>query len=84
MSDSVTDTNDSTKGSWWQRPAGGLKRSSSPLSGAITDLVAKRKLDAETMAEIEDVLIRADLGIDTAAPDRRGARRGPPRQGDLV
>jgi len=62
MSDSATETD----GHWWQRLAGGLKRSSSALGGAITDLVAKRKLDATTIAEIEDVLIRADLGVDTA------------------
>ncbi len=58
---------DNAKGNWWQRLAGGLRRSSAALGGAISDLVAKRKLDAATMAEIEDVLIRADLGLDTAA-----------------
>jgi fused signal recognition particle receptor len=52
--------------SWWQRLAGGLKRSSSALGGAIADLVTKRKLDDETIADIEDVLIRADLGLPTA------------------
>ena len=62
MDDSATET----KGNWWQRLAGGLKRSSSALGGAITDLVAKRRLDAAMIAEIEDVLIRADLGLDTA------------------
>jgi fused signal recognition particle receptor len=62
MDDSATET----KANWWQRLAGGLKRSSSALGGAITDLVAKRKLDAAVIAEIEDVLIRADLGLDTA------------------
>jgi fused signal recognition particle receptor len=63
MNDSATQTQ---KASWWQRLTGGLKRSSAALSGAITDLVAKRKLDAETIADIEDVLIRADLGLETA------------------
>jgi fused signal recognition particle receptor len=58
--------NDSAKGNWWQRLTGGLKRTSSALGGAITDLVAKRKLDAATIADIKDVLIRADLGPDTA------------------
>ena len=58
--------NDSAKGTWWQRLAGGLRKTSSALGGAISDLVAKRKLDAATIAEIEDVLIRADLGLDTA------------------
>jgi fused signal recognition particle receptor len=62
MDDSATET-----GNWWQRLAGGLKRSSSALGGAITDLVAKRKLDAAAIADIEDALIRADLGLETAA-----------------
>jgi fused signal recognition particle receptor len=59
--------NDNAKGNWWQRLAGGLKRTSSALGGAISDLVSKRKLDAAMIAEIEDVLIRADLGLDTAS-----------------
>ncbi len=63
MNDSATETQNK---SWWQRLTGGLKRSSSALGGAITDLVSKRRLDAETIAEIEDVLIRADLGLQTA------------------
>jgi fused signal recognition particle receptor len=74
MSDSVTGMTDSatdTKAKWWQRLTGGLKRTSSALGGAISDLVAKRKLDAATIADIKDVLIRADLGLDTA--DRIGA-----------
>jgi fused signal recognition particle receptor len=73
MSDSVTGMTDSatdTKAKWWQRLTGGLKRTSSALGGAISDLVAKRKLDAATIADIKDVLIRADLGLDTA--DRIG------------
>ncbi len=57
---------DSAKKNWWLRLTGGLRRSSSALGGAISDLVSKRKLDAPTIAEIEDVLIRADLGLDTA------------------
>ena len=67
--DSVTEMNDSTaetKVNWWQRLTGGLKRTSSALGGAISDLVSKRKLDAATIAEIKDVLIRADLGLATA------------------
>jgi fused signal recognition particle receptor len=61
--------NDSTdtKQSWWQRLSGGLKRTSASISGAITDLVAKRKLDQSMLDEIEEVLIRADLGVDVAA-----------------
>jgi len=62
MNDSATET----KGRWWQRLSGGLKRTSSALGGAIADLATKRKLDAATIADIEDVLIRADLGLDTS------------------
>jgi fused signal recognition particle receptor len=58
--------NDNATENWWQRLTGGLKRSSSALTAPITDLITKRKLDPETIAEIEDVLIRADLGLDTA------------------
>jgi fused signal recognition particle receptor len=54
-----------TKGNWWQRLTGGLKRSSAALS-AISDLVTKRKLDVATLDEIDDALIRADLGLETA------------------
>jgi fused signal recognition particle receptor len=62
MSDSADD-----KRNWWQRLSGGLKRTSASIGGAITDLVAKRKLDQAMLDEIEDVLIRADLGVDCAA-----------------
>ncbi len=71
--------NDSAKQSqqagWWQRLTGGLRRSSAALGGAISDIVAKRKLDAETIADIEDVLIRADLGPETAGRIADALRR---------
>ena len=55
------------KQSWWQRLSGGLKRTSASIGGAVADLVVKRRLDQEMLDEIEEVLIRADLGLDTAA-----------------
>jgi fused signal recognition particle receptor len=58
---------DSTqKTSWWKRLSGGLKRTSSSLGGAITGLVSKRKLDAETLEDLEHALVRADLGPEIA------------------
>jgi fused signal recognition particle receptor len=51
---------------WWQRLTTGLKRSSSALGGAIAHVVAKRQLDEATIEEIENALIRADLGAETA------------------
>jgi len=53
-------------GSWWHRLSAGLRRTSSSLGGAVSDLVAKRKLDATSIEELEEVLIRADLGVATA------------------
>jgi fused signal recognition particle receptor len=55
------------KQSWWQRLSGGLKRTSASIGGAVTDLVAKRRLDQALLDEIEEVLIRADLGVESAA-----------------
>jgi len=55
------------KQSWWQRLSGGLKRTSVSIGGAVSDLVVKRRLDQAMLDEIEDVLIRADLGIESAA-----------------
>jgi fused signal recognition particle receptor len=52
---------------WWQRLSGGLKRTSAAITGAIFDLAVKRKLDAAMLEEIEEVLIRADLGVGLAA-----------------
>ncbi len=58
---------DSTeKRGWWGRLTGGLKRTSSALGTALTDLVSKRKLDAAMVEEIEEALIRADLGVAVA------------------
>jgi fused signal recognition particle receptor len=63
----MNDTPNEPKQSWWQRLSGGLKRTSSSISTAITDLVTKRKLDGATVEELEELLIRADLGVDVAA-----------------
>ena len=51
------------KDNWWQRLKAGLQRSSASIGQGITDLFTKRKLDAATLEEFEDVLIRADLGL---------------------
>ena len=59
--------NDSTGNkSWWHRLAGGLKRTSSSIGTAISDLVMRGPLTPERVGEIEDELIRADLGVAVA------------------
>src|ERR1700676_1025834 len=64
----MNDTTDgTTKLSWWRRLSSGLKRTSSSLGSAVADLVTKRKLDRAMLEDIEDVLLRADLGTEVAA-----------------
>src|SRR5260370_26966465 len=60
-------TPENTKLSWWRRLSGGLKRTSSSHASAVADLVTKRKLARAMLDDIEDVLLRADLGIEVAA-----------------
>ncbi|MGA8414675.1 MAG: signal recognition particle-docking protein FtsY [Xanthobacteraceae bacterium] len=62
----MDDSTNTTGKTWWQRLTGGMRRTSSSIGDAITDLVTKRKLDAAAIEDLEEVLIRADLGIDTA------------------
>jgi fused signal recognition particle receptor len=55
-----------SKLSWFQRLRAGLARTSSQLTGQISALFTKRKLDDETLQDLEDLLIQADLGLETA------------------
>jgi len=66
MNDSVDQRGASGPRGWWQRLRQGLARSSASIGGAISDLVTKRRLDAGVLEELEDVLIRADLGVAAA------------------
>ncbi|MCH4555359.1 fused signal recognition particle receptor [Mesorhizobium sp. USDA 4775] len=52
--------------SWFQRMRDGLARSSRELTGNIAGVFTRRKLDEDTLQDLEDVLIRADLGMETA------------------
>jgi len=54
------------KQSWWGRLSGGLARTSQSITQGVADVFTKRKLDALTLEELEDVLLRADLGISAA------------------
>src|SRR5947208_15163519 len=74
----MSDTTPGTpKLSWWRRLSSGLKRTSSSLGSAVADLVTKRKLDRAMLDDIEDVLLRADLGTAVAVriADAGGAGR---------
>jgi fused signal recognition particle receptor len=48
---------------WFSRLTDGLSKSSKSITGSITAIFTKRKLDKETLQELEDTLIQADLGL---------------------
>jgi fused signal recognition particle receptor len=54
------------KSGWFSRLKEGLSKSSKTITGSITAIFTKRKLDKETLQELEDTLIQADLGITVA------------------
>ena len=54
--------------SWFQRLRAGLAKTTARLTGGLSALfTGKRRLDQETLDEIEEVLIASDLGPATAA-----------------
>ncbi|MFV3076482.1 signal recognition particle-docking protein FtsY [Niveispirillum fermenti] len=55
------------KKSWFSRLKDGLSKSTSRLTDGITGIFTKKKLDDEALEELEELLIRADLGPVTAA-----------------
>jgi len=54
------------KQGWFQRLKAGLTKTSTRLSEDIAGIFTKRKLDADTLQELEDLLIQADLGVETS------------------
>ncbi len=54
------------RGGWFARLKAGLSRSSTRLSEGIGGIFARRRLDDATLAELEDLLISADLGVGIA------------------
>ncbi len=61
-----TDQQKEERASWLSRLRHGLGRSSTKLTGGITDLFSKRRLDDAAIEDLEDLLIGADLGVATA------------------
>ncbi len=64
------------KQSWWQKLKSGLSRSSGAIGTGIVDIFTKRKLDATTLEELEDLLIQADLGMETSARIAEALQKG--------
>ncbi len=54
------------KEGWFSRLARGLSKSSSRLSDGVAAIFTQRTLDQETLDELEELLITADLGVKAA------------------
>ena len=63
------------KRTWFQRLKAGLSRSSTNIGRGVTDIFTKRKLDADSLDDLEDVLIQADLGLGAATRIREAIGR---------
>ncbi|MEM7619411.1 MAG: signal recognition particle-docking protein FtsY [Pseudomonadota bacterium] len=66
VQDIVQEKAQDKKKSWFGRLKDGLSKSSTQLSESLTGLFTKAKLDEETLQDLEDLLIQADLGVETA------------------
>lgn|SRR5574337_75531 len=64
------------KRNWLKRLHAGLSRSSTNIGRGIGDIFSKRKLDADALDDLEDVLIQADLGHAAATRIRDAIARG--------
>ncbi len=64
------------KPGWFSRLRDGLSKTSSKLTENITAIFTKRKLDDETLQELEDALIQADLGVEMAVRITEEVARG--------
>lgn len=56
----------SSEGGWFSRLTFGLSKSANKLTQGLTDILTKSKIDAEALGKLEDLLLEADLGPQTA------------------
>jgi len=86
----VSEVADAPKKGWLSKLRDGLTKSAKKVTGSITELFTesipgiftKKKLDQQTLNELEDALIEADLGVSVAA--RLVAKLGKERFGKEV
>ena len=64
------------KRSWFDQLRHGLARTSNALSDNLAGALSKWKLDEDTLDRIEEVLIKADLGVAMAGRIRAAIARG--------
>ncbi len=52
---------------WFKKLKTGLSKSASKVEGVIASVTGKKTIDEETLYDIEDQLILADLGVEVAS-----------------
>lgn len=52
---------------FFQKLSLGLKKTSAKLTGGISDIFTKQKVDSQTLDDLQDVLIAADMGVKASA-----------------
>ena len=57
---------DNTQKSWFSRLKDGLSVSSNKVVSGITGIFTEKRLDEETLEQLEDLLISSDLGVNVA------------------
>ncbi len=76
MNDGKTPARGEPKRGWFDQLRKGLARTSNALSDNLAGVLVRRKLDDETLDALEEVLIKADLGVATAARIRAAIAKG--------
>jgi fused signal recognition particle receptor len=72
----MSGTGSDTKPGFLARLRAGLSRSTGGLSESLTALFTKKKLDADAVHQLEEALIRADMGAEQAARISAAVARG--------
>jgi fused signal recognition particle receptor len=64
------------KRSWFTQLRQGLARTSNALSDNLAGVLVRRRLDGDTLEDLEDVLIKADFGVAMAGRIRAAVAKG--------
>ncbi len=65
-----------SKPTWWSRLRQGLARSSGSIGTGLVEIFTKRKLDDAMLEDLEDILIRSDLGVAAATRITKAVGKG--------
>lgn len=53
--------------SWFEKVKSGLKKSSNKITSGISDIFTKRKIDNDTLEQLEELLLTSDIGYEATS-----------------